>query len=102
MILEGRTLAAQIRESLPGRAVRVCAKLGRPIQLCAIGSTEDYGAYVYLKKEVEAAQKLGVQTRLFEINNQTPAAEFPPGKSGRKRLQQQRGNCGLCGADAGG
>ncbi len=76
MILEGRTLAAQIRESLPGRAVRVCAKLGRPIQLCAIGSTEDYGAYVYLKKEVEAAQKLGVQTRLFEINNQTPAAEF--------------------------
>ncbi len=76
MILEGRTLAAQIRSSLPARAQAVCQKMGRPIRLCAIGSTEDYGAYVYLKKEVEAAQKLGVQTRIFEINNETPAAEF--------------------------
>ncbi|OUO57576.1 bifunctional 5,10-methylenetetrahydrofolate dehydrogenase/5,10-methenyltetrahydrofolate cyclohydrolase [Candidatus Avelusimicrobium gallicola] len=76
MILEGRTLAAQIRESLPRRAEAVCQKLGRPIKLCAIGSTEDYGAYVYLKKEVEAARKLGVETQVFEINNQTPAAEF--------------------------
>ena len=69
-------MAAQIRESLPRRAEAVCQKLGRPIKLCAIGSTEDYGAYVYLKKEVEAARKLGVETQVFEINNQTPAAEF--------------------------
>ena len=76
MILEGRTLAAQIRAALPDRAAVVCQKLGRPIKLCAIGSTEDYGAYVYLKKEVEAAQKLGVETQVFEINNQTPASDF--------------------------
>lgn len=76
MILEGRTLAAQIREPLHQRADAVCQKLGRPIKLCAIGSTEDYGAYVYLKKEVEAAEKLGVQTRVFEVDNQTPAQEF--------------------------
>ena len=76
MILEGRTLAAHIRETLPARAAAVCQKMGRPIKLCAIGSTEDYGAYLYLKKEVEAAQKLGVQTQIFEINNETPAAEF--------------------------
>ena len=76
MILEGRTLAAHIRETLPARAAAVCQKMGRPIKLCAIGSTEDYGAYLYLKKEVEAAQKVGVQTQVFEINNETPAAEF--------------------------
>ncbi len=76
MILEGRTLAAQIRETLPARAEAVRQKMGRPIGLCAIGSTEDYGAYVYLKKEVEAAKKLGVKTQVFEVNNQTPAADF--------------------------
>ena len=76
MILEGRSLAAHIREPLPGRAEAVCQKMGRPIKLCAIGSTEDYGAYLYLKKEVEAAKKLGVQTQIFEINHETPAAEF--------------------------
>lgn len=76
MILEGRTLAAQIRESLPRRAEAVRQKLGRPIKLCAIGSTEDYGAYLYLKKETEAAQKTGVQTEIFEVNGQTPAADF--------------------------
>ena len=76
MILEGRTLAAQIRESLGRRAETVCQKLGRSIRLCAIGSTEDYGAYVYLKKEVQAAEKLGVQTQVFEVDNQTPAHDF--------------------------
>ena len=76
MILEGRTLAAHIRETLPARAAAVCQKMGRPIKLCAIGSTEDYGAYLYLKKEMEAAQKVGVQTQVFEINNETPASEF--------------------------
>ena len=76
MILEGRTLAKQIREPLANRAQVVCQKIGRPIRLAAIGSTEDYGAYVYLKKEVEAAQKIGLQTQIFEVNNQTPADDF--------------------------
>ena len=76
MILEGRALAAHIRKTLPARAGSVCQKMGRPIKLCAIGSTEDYGAYLYLKKEVEAAQKLGVQPQIFEINNETPASDF--------------------------
>ena len=76
MILEGKTLAAKIRQTLPQRAERVRAALGRPIKLCAIGSTEDYGAHVYLKKEVEAAQKLGVETKIYEVNNQTPAKDF--------------------------
>ena len=76
MILEGKTLAAKIRQTLPQRAERVRAALGRPIKLCAIGSTEDYGAHVYLKKEVEAAQKLGVETKIYEVSNQTPAKDF--------------------------
>lgn len=76
MILEGKTLAQQIRASLAQRAEAVRQKTGRAISLAAIGSTEDYGAYVYLKKEVEAAQKIGLATQIFEVNNQTSADEF--------------------------
>lgn len=76
MILEGHTLARQIRNPLSQRVAFVRQKLGRPIRLCAIGSTEDYGAHVYLKKEVQAAQDLGIETEIFEINNHTSAADF--------------------------
>ena len=76
MLLEGKTLAAQLRSSLAQRAEQVQKKLGRPISLFAIGSTEDYGAYVYLKKEVEAAEKLGVKTQIHPINNQTKPEDF--------------------------
>ena len=76
MILEGKTLAKQIRESLTDRAEDVYRKLGRPIKLAAIGSTEDYGAYVYLKKEIAAAEKLGIHPQVFEISSQTQPDEF--------------------------
>ena len=76
MLLEGRTLAQSIRQTLEQRAAVVRQKLGRAISLAAIGSTEDYGAHVYLKKEVAAAEKIGAKTQIFEVNNQTPAAEF--------------------------
>lgn len=76
MILEGRTFAAQLRAPLAQRAQQVQKKLGRPISLCAIGSTEDYGAYVYLKKEVQAAEKLGVVAKVHEVNNHTPVSDF--------------------------
>jgi len=85
MILEGKTLAAQIREPLANRAESVRQKIGRAISLAAIGSTEDYGAYVYLQKEVAAAQKIGLATQIFEVNNQTPADDF---MSLVKRLSQ--------------
>ena len=76
MILEGKTLAASLRAPLAQRAEEVRRKLGRPISLFAAGSTEDYGAYVYLKKEVQAAEKLGVRTQVHEVNNATRADDF--------------------------
>ena len=80
MILEGRTLANQIRTSLAKRAQNVRQKLGRAIGLCAFGSTEDYGARVYLKKELQAAEQLGVETHVFDLDNQT-STETPKGAS---------------------
>lgn len=76
MILEGKTLAAALRAPLAARAAAAGKKLGRPVTLAALGSTEDYGAHVYLQKEMAAAQKIGIRTQLFEINNQTPVHDF--------------------------
>lgn len=76
MILEGKTLAARLRAPLLERAEAVRQKLGRPIMLTAIGSTDDYGAYVYMKKEVQAAQNLGVNAQIHEVNNSTPVSDF--------------------------
>ncbi len=76
MILEGKTLASQIRESLAQRAAVVRQKIGRPITLAAIGTTDDYGASVYLKKEVAVAEKIGLKTQIFEVNNTTTAQSF--------------------------
>ncbi len=76
MILEGKTLAASLRAPLAQRADAVREKLGRPLSLFAVGSREDYGAYVYLKKEVQAAQKLGVNTQLHGLDSHTRVEEF--------------------------
>lgn len=76
MILEGRTLAQQIRQSLPDRAEHVRQKLGRPICLCALGSTDDYAARLYLQKEVEAAKSLGLETHIFDLDQNTPPEGF--------------------------
>ena len=76
MILDGKALAASLRAPLEERARQTERKLGRPISLFAAGSTEDYGAYVYLKKEVQAAEKLGVRTQVHELNNSTSVKEF--------------------------
>ncbi len=76
MILDGKALAASLRAPLEERARQAERKLGRPISLFAAGSTEDYGAYVYLKKEVQAAEKLGVRTQVYELKNSTSVKEF--------------------------
>lgn len=76
MILEGRTLAGLIKQTLPQRAEDARKKLGRPIKLAAIGSCDDYGAYVYLNKEVQAARNLGVETQIYAVDNHTPAETF--------------------------
>ena len=76
MILEGKTLASQIRQSLPQRAQAASQKLGRSIGLYAYGCADDYAAYVYLNKEVEAARKTGVQAQVFPLSKSTSARQF--------------------------
>ncbi|WP_424244977.1 methylenetetrahydrofolate dehydrogenase (NADP+)/methenyltetrahydrofolate cyclohydrolase [Elusimicrobium posterum] len=76
MILEGKTLAKQIRESLPSRAEACKNALGRPLKLVGIGWAADYASYLYLKKELEAAEKTGVATEIIDIQETTTEAEF--------------------------
>ena len=76
MIIQGKELAASIRQPLLQRAEQAAQRLGRPLGLFAVGSTDDYGAYVYLKKEVQAAEKLGIRTQVHEVNSATPVKTF--------------------------
>ncbi|MCQ2410189.1 MAG: bifunctional 5,10-methylenetetrahydrofolate dehydrogenase/5,10-methenyltetrahydrofolate cyclohydrolase [Elusimicrobiaceae bacterium] len=76
MILEGRLLATQIRSSLAQRAAAVWQKLGRPICLCALGSSDDYAARLYLQKEIDAAEQLGIETHIFDLDPHTPPDGF--------------------------
>ena len=76
MILEGKTLAAQLKADLPQRARQIQQKIGRPLHLAAIGSSEDYGAYTYLKKEVSAAENLGITAQIFEVSSATLVSDF--------------------------
>jgi 5,10-methylene-tetrahydrofolate dehydrogenase/Methenyl tetrahydrofolate cyclohydrolase len=75
-ILEGKTLAAQIRAPLEERAQSVARKLGRTPKLVGISWRGDYAGFLYLNKEVAAAQKTGISAEIKEINEHTSADEF--------------------------
>lgn len=76
MILEGKTLAAAIRENLPARAQICKTKLGRPLKLTGIGWAADYASYVYLDKEIKAAEKTGITGEVIDITEQTSHEEM--------------------------
>ncbi|MDR0734883.1 MAG: bifunctional 5,10-methylenetetrahydrofolate dehydrogenase/5,10-methenyltetrahydrofolate cyclohydrolase [Elusimicrobiota bacterium] len=76
MLLEGKTLSSQIRRTLGARAQFCSRKLGRPLKLAGIGWEGGYASYLYLKKELEAAQKLGISGELIEFNPRTAPEDF--------------------------
>lgn len=76
MILEGKTLSASIRGSLKDRVTLCESKLGRPLKVAGIGWQGGYASYLYLKKELEAAQKLGIQGQIFELTDNTTPADL--------------------------
>lgn len=75
-ILEGKTLAAQIRETLPQRAKAVTQGLGRAPRLVGVSWRGDYAGFLYLTKEVNAARKTGIQADIVLVDETTAAADF--------------------------
>lgn len=51
-------------------------KLGRPVRLHAYGCADDYAAFLYLNKEVQAARNTGVEARAVALTSSTSAKEF--------------------------
>ena len=76
MILEGKSLSNQIRQTLSARVQNCSQKLGRPLKLAGIGWKGGYASYLYLKKELEAAEKLGIQGQLIEFAENTSLEDF--------------------------
>ena len=76
IILEGKTLAAQIKESLKGRVQAVTEALNRPPRLVGISWQGDYAGYLYLTKEVKAARALGMRADIVELDENTTPKDF--------------------------
>ena len=75
-ILEGKTLAAQIREALPQRARAATERLGRAPRLVGVSWRGDYAGLLYLTKEVNAARKTGIQADIVLVDENTASADF--------------------------
>lgn len=76
VILEGKTLAAEIKESLKPRVQSATLALGRAPRLVGISWQGDYGGYLYLTKEVKAARALGMQADIVELDEKTSPKDF--------------------------
>lgn len=75
-ILEGKTLAAQIRENLPGKAAEITQKLGRAPRMVGISWQGDYAGHLYLTKEVNAARKTGIRADIVLVDENTKEQDF--------------------------
>ena len=75
-ILEGKTLAEQIKASLKDRVQKVAQALNRPPRLVGISWQGDYAGYLYLTKEVKAARALGIRADIVELDENTTPKDF--------------------------
>jgi len=75
-LLEGKTLAAQIRATLQERVAQIRLKAGREPHLAAVQSSEDEAASIYLNKEMEACRKIGVSCRAYPVDSKTTPEDF--------------------------
>lgn len=75
-ILEGKTLAAKIRETLPAKAAEITEKLGRSPRMVGISWQGDYAGHLYLNKEVNAARKTGIRADIVLVDEKTKEQQF--------------------------
>ena len=76
VILEGKTLAAQIKESLKQRVQNITEALNRPPHLVGISWQGDYAGFLYLSTEVKAARALGMRADIVELDENTSPKDF--------------------------
>lgn len=76
VLLEGKTLAKQIKEPLQERAYNVYKKIGRKAALIGFGWKGDEAGFYYLNKEVEAARKIGIDADIVLLDETTQPKQF--------------------------
>jgi len=76
VLLEGKTLAAQIKEPLKERAYNIYKKIGRKASLIGFGWKGDEAGFYYLTKEVEAARKIGIDADIVLLDEATKEKQF--------------------------
>ena len=76
IILEGKTLATQIKASLQQRAYNILQTIGRRSSLIGFGWKGDAAGFYYLNKEVEAARKIGIDADIVLLDEKTQPKQF--------------------------
>lgn len=74
-LLDGKTLAAELRANLKMRVARVVASRGRPPGLGVIVVGEDPGSAVYVRNKEKAAVELGMHSELCRLPADASEAE---------------------------
>ena len=68
-IIDGRALAATVRETVDARAARL-RELGRPDRLDAILASEDDAARIYARNQARTCEELGIEYRLHDLGRE--------------------------------
>ncbi|MFK7960421.1 MAG: tetrahydrofolate dehydrogenase/cyclohydrolase catalytic domain-containing protein [Phycisphaerales bacterium] len=68
VVIDGRALAANVREDVRRRAAALRAA-GRPARLDAILACGDDGAEIYARKQASTCEDLGIEYRLHELSS---------------------------------
>jgi methylenetetrahydrofolate dehydrogenase (NADP+)/methenyltetrahydrofolate cyclohydrolase len=65
-VIDGKALAAKVKESVRARAVAL-ARAGRPVRLDAILASADGGAAIYARNQAATCRELGIDYHLQEL-----------------------------------
>ena len=66
-LLDGKAMAAKIKESLKGEVEQLKSKLGKAPHLAAVQVGKNEASAVYLKSQIKNAEKLGIEYKLHEL-----------------------------------
>lgn len=71
-IIDGKAIAARLREEMAGEARRLAERLGRPPGLAVIRVGDDPASEVYVRNKRRAAEKAGVRSWEYHMPADTP------------------------------
>jgi len=74
VVLDGKAIAASVREAVTRRNATLCERVGRPAGLAVVRVGDDPASEVYVRGKRKAALEAGIAAREFHLPADTPSA----------------------------